>query len=152
MKTQTFLVALFCTLLPLSMANASENSFSKAKKMLYTKVYDNQGETFYVGCSWKRKKVNLESCGLEHAFPKKMMKRAKRIEAEHIIPSSWLYKVNGKLRQCAIEAKRLQRSKRKYCRRHDDNFKRAHNDLVNLRVAVGALNAERSNKPFFKRC
>ena len=132
---------------PISHADIS-SSFSKAKSKLYKNVYSNSGTTFYAGCSWSKKKVDLESCHLQNSFPTSQNKRSKRIEAEHIIPSSWMYKVNGKTRNCVNEAKRLDENIRKYCQQNDQSFRDAHNDLVNLRPAVGAINGYRSNKPF----
>jgi deoxyribonuclease-1 len=137
------------TTLPLSSFSAQiANSFSKAKKKLYKSVYNNQGQTFYVGCEWSKKKVNLESCNLQNSFSTKERKRALRTEAEHVIPSSWFYKQNNQYRQCHIDSKRLKKSTRSYCQKHDDDFRKAHNDLINLRPAVGAINAARSNKAF----
>lgn len=92
--------------------------------------------------------MDLESCGLQNSFTKKERKRALRTEAEHVIPASWFYKQNNHYRKCYAEAKQLKTSPRKYCQKHDDNFRRANNDLINLRPAVGAINAARSNKPF----
>lgn len=131
-------------------SNAAQipTSFSKAKKKLYKSVYNNQGKTFYVGCHWQKKKVDLSTCNLENSFSSKEQKRAKRTEAEHIIPASWLYKKNGKYRDCYVEAKSQKTSARKYCQRNDTEYRNAHNDLVNLRPAVGAINGSRSNKPF----
>lgn len=123
-------------------------SFQKAKKNLYTKIYDNSGETFYCDCTWSKKKTELKSCGLQSFFPKKERKRAARTEAEHIIPASWMLKKNKKFRQCVLDAKEQKVSPRKYCQKHDTEYKRAHNDIVNLRVTVGQINADRSNKPF----
>ena len=124
------------------------SSFSKAKTKLYKTVYLNQGETFYAGCSWTKKKIDLNSCGLQNSFTSKERKRALRTEAEHVIPASWFYKQNNQYRQCHIEAKQLKTSARKYCQKNNDNFRMAHNDLINLRPTVGAINAARSNKPF----
>ena len=123
-------------------------NFNQAKQKLYKRVFDNQGTTFYCGCQWQNKRVNLSSCGLQSFFPKKHLKRAKRTEAEHIIPASWLLKINKQSRQCAIDSKGHKDSAREYCRKHDDDYKKAHNDLVNLMPAVGQINADRSNKPF----
>ena len=140
--------------LPSTAADSSETrkvvSFQKAKKNLYTKVYNNSGETLYCDCKWSNRKVDLASCGLQSFFPKKQRKRAARTEAEHIIPASWMLKKNKKFRQCAIDAKENKESARKYCQKHDLEYKAAHNDLVNLRPAVGQVNAERSNKPFLE--
>lgn len=130
--------------------NAKTNvvSFSTAKKKLYSKVYKNSGETFYCGCKWSAKKTDLNSCGLQSYFSKKQKKRAARTEAEHIIPASWMLKVNNKTRQCAIDSKKVTDSAREYCQMQDIDYKQAHNDLVNLFPAVGQINADRSNKPF----
>ena len=126
-------------------------SFKAAKRALYTKVYPGHGHTLYTGCEWRKKKVDLESCGLQDAFSKKWRKWAKRIEAEHVIPASWFYRKNGHLRQCAIMAKALGKGERKYCREHIIEYRQAHNDLVNLYPAVGAINGMRSAKPFAER-
>ena len=135
------------TALPTQAAQIS-SSFSKAKKKLYKSVYNNQGQTFYVNCAWQKKKVDLTSCNLQSSFSSKEKKRAKRIEAEHIIPASWLYKRNGKYRACYVSAKAHKTSARKLCQVEDSEYRDAHNDVVNLRPAVGAINAARSNKPF----
>jgi len=141
-------ILLLITLAITSLSVTATPNFSKAKKNMYIKVFNNSGETLYCGCKWNRKKVDLASCGLEGYFKKKYRKRARRTEAEHIIPASWLLKVNKKFRQCVIDAKELKQSPRKYCQKHDEDYKKAHNDLVNLYPTVGQINANRSNKPF----
>lgn len=123
-------------------------SFSKTKSNLYKKIYPNSGLTFYTNCEWSKKKVNLESCGLQNSFPKKHIKRASRTEVEHIIPASWMLKKNKQERSCVAESKAYKVSPREYCQKNDKEFRNAHNDLVNLRPVVGQLNANRSNKPF----
>lgn len=134
-----------------STANADiATSFTKAKSNLYKKVYPNAGQTFYTNCEWSKKKVDLASCGLANAFPKKHMNRASRTEAEHIIPASWMLKKNKTERSCVAESKSNRYSPRRYCQKHDQDFRNAHNDLVNLRPTVGQINANRSNKPFSK--
>jgi deoxyribonuclease-1 len=60
------------------------SSFSKAKRLLYKEVYKDHNETFYCGCSYTGKVVDLESCNYE---VRKNTKRAKRIEAEHVVPA-----------------------------------------------------------------
>ncbi len=79
-------------------------SFTTAKNKLYSKVFNNSGETIYCGCDWSNRKTNLNSCNLQSYFPKKQRKRSLRTEAEHIIPPSWMLKVNNKTRQCAINS------------------------------------------------
>jgi len=132
-------------LLPLA-ANAI--SFTTAKNKMYSKVFNNQGETFYCGCDWSNRKTDLKSCGLQSYFPKKQRKRANRTEAEHLIPASWGFSPNNVKRACFIQARKEGVSPRKLCQKIDADYKRFHNDLVNLTPAVGQVNADRSNKPF----
>lgn len=152
MKNNTFLKSISTTLLlaSISIVNAAEipSTFPQAKTKLYKSVSLNQGHTFYAGCHWNKKKVDLASCGLENSFSSKAKKRALRTEAEHIIPASWLYKRNDKYRSCYVNAKAQKTSARKLCQAEDSEYRDAHNDLVNLRPTVGAINAARSNKPF----
>jgi deoxyribonuclease-1 len=122
--------------IPLTARSEIATSFSSAKVHMYKKVYPNSGHTFYTNCEWSKKKVNLVSCGLENSFPKKHMNRASRTEAEHIIPASWMLKKNKVERPCVAASKSNKYSPRKYCQAHDEDFRSAHNDLVNLRPAV----------------
>lgn len=145
-----FLFLLTASLLTITFTVSADITtiFVKAKSNMYKKVYANSGLTFYTNCEWSNKKVDLESCGLQNSFPNKLMKRASRTEAEHIIPVSWMLKKNKIERSCVAESKAHKDSPRKYCQKNDKEFRNAHNDLVNLRPAVGQLNANRSNKPF----
>jgi len=119
-------------------------TFSKAKKLLYGKVYKGHRETLYCGCSYtKHRKVNLNSCGVK---PRKNAKRAKRIEAEHVFPASQF----GNYRQCWREKICTKKNGKKYkgrkcCEHSDPVFKAAHNDLHNLFPSVGEVNGDRSN-------
>lgn len=148
---KVFGLFLYCMVISISVQADIATSFSKAKKNLYHKVYNNSGLTFYANCSWSKKKVDLESCNLQDSFPKKYLKRALRTEAEHVIPSSWMYRKNGEWRQCYVEAKTKGVNKRKYCQKTDMDYRNAHNDLMNLVPAVGQLNGLRSNKPFAEK-
>ena len=149
MKKTIILSALLLALsLSSSVTSAKVVSFTTAKNKLYSKVFNNSGETLYCGCNWSNRKTNLNSCNLQSYFLKKQRKRSLRTEAEHIIPASWMLKVNNKTRQCAIDSKKVKDSAREYCQKHSLEYKQAHNDLVNLYPAVGQINADRSNKPF----
>lgn len=141
----------FFLMIPMHLQADVASNFSKAKKNLYQKVYGNSGLTFYTNCLWSKKKVDLESCNLQDSFAKKHMKRASRTEVEHIIPASWMYKKNGKWRECYLEAKQKGVNKRKYCQKTDKDYRNAHNDLMNLVPAIGQLNDMRSNKPFAEK-
>lgn len=121
-------------------------SFSTSKKYLFTKVYPSRGDTIYLGSEWiYKEKVTVPEETLE-SIPSRYRYRAHRIEAEHIIPASWLLRVNGKKRDSYIQAKELGVSPRKYCYRNDMDYRYAHNDLVNLYPSLGSVNAMRSDK------
>jgi deoxyribonuclease-1 len=128
-------------------ANATTpSSFHKAKKILYTQIYDNQGKTFYCGCNWSKKKVDLASCDYKI---RKNKKRALRTEAEHIVPAYYLAMLTPEGRKCWAEGTKLKgTSGRKYCLATNKKFKKAHNDLMNLVPAIGEINGDRSNYRF----
>lgn len=148
MKRNFFLYFLAALFLQTSPSIQAYEGFSLAKKKMYKDVYSNSGKTFYANCNFFRKKVDLDSCYLSNSFSKKESSRSLRTEAEHVIPSSWMYRSNGEFRVCYKQAKALGENKRDYCVKNDSEFKKAHNDLVNLRPAVGAINLIRLNKPF----
>ena len=83
------IIMLFCPLLILSVAyptfaqNVTIESFNEAKK-LAAKVFAGHETTFYCGCSYTGKDIDLASCGYE---PKKDGNRAKRLEWEHVVPA-----------------------------------------------------------------
>lgn len=120
------------------------SSFARAKTMVYTTVYKGHEKTFYCGCNYdKNRVVDLESCKVT---PRLNEKRAKQLEAEHIIPASWF----GMDRQCWNEAickdsKGKPYKGRECCLNIDPFFRVAHNDLYNLTPAVGEVNGDRSN-------
>jgi deoxyribonuclease-1 len=125
---------------------ATPSSFHKAKKLLYTKVYNNSGNTFYCGCDWDNKKVNLNSCNYKI---RKNKKRAMRTEAEHIVPAYYLAMLTAEGRACWKEGTRLKGTNgRKYCLATNPTFKQAHNDLMNLVPTIGEVNGDRSNYKF----
>jgi deoxyribonuclease-1 len=103
-------------------------SFSTAKKRMYA-IHTGQ-PTLYCGCEWQDKVVNLYSCELG-GFDST---RWNRTEAEHVVPA---YAI-GAHRPCWAEG-------RDHCLKVDEDFKKAHNDLHNLRPAVGQINGYRSN-------
>ena len=133
-----FLLSL-STLLFCSFAIAAPpSSFSKAKKEA-VKIYADHTTSFYCACDieWQGKKgiPNLESCGYQ---VRKQLKRASRIEWEHVVPA-WQF---GHQRQC------WQNGARKNCTKNDKIFKAMEADLHNLVPAIGEVNGDRSNYNF----
>jgi deoxyribonuclease-1 len=149
-----FLLLLFITIV----SNAAEipSSFSKAKKLALTQVYKDHHESFYCGCSFNNKKqVDQASCGYEPRTPitksGKENIRDNRIEWEHVLPASKMgshLACGGTERrqfsQCVKSNGKL-KSGRDCCQKVNRDFRKAHNDLVNLTPAIGEVNADRSN-------
>lgn len=137
-----------CSLLALSgaaLAKAPE-TFEQAKLLLRQKVYFDREQSelgdFYCGCDWsfyKRNssggKTDLASCGYQ---VRSQPQRAERIEWEHIMPAHSF----GQQRQC------WQNGGRKNCVATDPVFAKMEADMHNLTVAVGEVNADRSNFRF----
>jgi deoxyribonuclease-1 len=135
MKLTSLLVLFFTISFSVSAFAASESpsSFRDAKKVT-GQIHDGFN-SFYCGCEFSGKSVDLSSCGYE---PRKQPKRAKRIEWEHVV-SAWEI---GHQRQC------WQTGGRRNCERNDPIFNRMAGDLVNLVPASGEPNADRSNFRF----
>jgi len=127
----------------LSLPNTPK-SFMGAKRILYNTIYAGHQKTFYCGCKFtKTRKTQLGTCNVK---VRKNATRAKRIEAEHVIPASHF----GQHRQCwrekmCTDSKGKAFKGRKCCNKIDKVFKTAHNDLHNLFPAVGEINGDRSN-------
>ncbi len=123
-------------------------TFGTAKKTLYERIYADHRATFYCGCRFDRgTEVSLSSCGLQSLAG---VKRAHRVEAEHVFPAAQF----GQSRRCWREPETFTAcrtrdgdtlSGRSCCLKVDSTFIAAHNDLHNLFPAVGHINGQRSN-------
>jgi deoxyribonuclease-1 len=115
-------------------------SYETAKKRLYAHIQD--GRTFYCDCTTRlaERTFDKTSCGY---VPRNDNERARRIEAEHILPASLI--ADFKPGSTCWAAQPECGSARECCLKNDAEFKKAHNDLVNLAPAIGELNADRSN-------
>jgi deoxyribonuclease I len=76
---------------PADRGNTTNQSFSKAKKILLRQVYKDHRTTFYCGCPFNDKKQRLPC---DNYTPKRDNKRAHRLEWEHIVPAHALVKVS----------------------------------------------------------
>ncbi len=113
-------------------------TFSQAKRELKG-LYLKFPKSFYCECEidWvsKNKLVPLhQSCGYQNR-KNTQLKRANRIEFEHVVPA-WEF---GHQRQC------WQKGKRKYCAKNDETFRQMEGDVHNLVPAVGEVNGDRSS-------
>jgi len=119
------------------------SSFSSAKKEAM-KIFSDHPQTLYCGCRFDAKKqIDLKSCGMQKASA---IKRAKRIEWEHMMPAENF----GRQHKCWRE-KLCKDSKgraykgRRCCGKIDKSYKQAEAELYNLWPAVGIINQKRSN-------
>lgn len=130
--------------------NTKIDSFSKAKKILYTKIYkDLEKKTFYCGCSYKNKNnIDFNSCGFK---PRKNAKRANRIEAEHVVPASLFGKTfkSWKDGDPKCVTKKGKKYKGRRCaKKVSREYRLMEADLFNLYPAIGEVNGDRSNYEF----
>lgn len=123
--------------LPLSSFSENIIKFSKAKRLLVN-IYHDQKQSFYCGCTYtqKGKKLipDLDSCGYQ---VRKQLKRASRIEWEHVVPA-WNF---GHQMQC------WQKGGRKACKKNKQ-FAQMEGDMHNLVPSIGEVNGDRSNYRF----
>lgn len=139
-----FLLYLFL-LVPV-FSHAAPQNFDRAKMLLRSHVYHDRTADgdFYCGCKWTWNsrnnsggKMDLQSCGYENRSPNQL-NRAERVEWEHIMPAHSF----GQQRQC------WQNGGRTNCVKTDPIFSAMEADMHNLTVAVGEVNADRSNFRF----
>ena len=96
--------------------------------------------TLYCGCPisfplFQKYRPDLEKCGYIIRFDEK---RARRIEAEHIMPA-WEF---GHKMQC------WKKGKRRFCSATSPEYSAMESDLHNLYPAIGEVNQDRSNFSF----
>lgn len=144
-KTPTIRVGIFALilsfLLPLRLeAGSAITSFDQAKRVV-REVYDQRHDkTFYCSCDFEFNnrgtggKVEPDKCGL--TIPG-WANRATRIEYEHVVAA---HTIGGHLK-CWEEGGR------ENCAKTNRNFQLAYSEPINLRIAVGSVNAARSNYP-----
>lgn len=115
-------------------SEVGHRNFANAKKVL-PRVYVGLQQDIYCGCDYTGKRMDLRSCGYS---PRKNLKRAERLEWEHVVPANHL----GGQRQC------WQKGGRKACSGHDPVFDMMEGDLNNLTPSVGEVNGDRSNMSY----
>ena len=119
---------------------AHPTTFQQAKRLMYNDVGDTR--SLYCGCSLDLVSRTFDAGGCGYV-PRMENERARRVEAEHVVPAYWLDKFHTG-ESCWIKAESCV-SARDCCLANDTRFRDAHNDLVNLVPAIGELNADRSN-------
>lgn len=119
---------------------AHARSYTEAKRRLYGDLGD--GVTFYCDCAPDLAERTFDAGGCGYA-PRNDNVRAHRVEAEHVLPASWIAAFHTG-ESCWV-ADAACGGARACCLARDARFRTAHNDLVNLVPAIGELNADRSN-------
>lgn len=116
------------------------SSYTDAKRRMYGSLGDSH--SLYCGCptNLAERIFDQVSCGYA---PLNDNDRARRLEAEHIVPAFWIAHFNPHS-DCWV-AQPDCGSGRECCLANDLAFATAHNDLVNLYPTIGELNADRSN-------
>lgn len=84
MKTITTLLVVISITTPALAANQEIQSFNKAKKILEKQVYNKNRTTLYCGATFDAKKKVTPPQGF---IMTKYVKRAKKIEWEHVVPA-----------------------------------------------------------------
>lgn len=128
--------------------NTTVKSFSKAKQFLNKAVYNGNvaRKTFYCGCRYDEKlNVDPQSCG--YISPKNI-KRAKRVEWEHIVPASSFGKNLSEWKNGhpdCVDSKGKKFKGRNCASKMNKLFQLMQADIYNLVPAIGEINADRSD-------
>lgn len=129
-------------------ANVDIQSFSKAKKVLEKEVYNNQRTTLYCGAKFDEKKKVSPPKGFN---TDKYVKRAKKIEWEHVVPAENFGRTFVEWREgheACVSSKGKPYKGRKCAEKVNKEYRLMQADMFNLYPAIGAVNALRSNYNF----
>lgn len=146
MKKTAFLLGwiLFWLAISIPVQAKAPASFAAAKYQARQHLFHDRSDTdfgtLYCGCQWHWTtrtggQTDLDSCDYKI---RRNENRAQRTEWEHIVPA-WVF---GHQRQC------WQHGGRQNCEKNDPVFRRMEADVHNLSVAIGEVNADRSNYRF----
>ena len=123
------------------------NTYGTSTSKAMMKIFKNQNQTFYCGCSFNQDKtINFEGC----YEPIEKWANKIKVEQEHVVPASFFGNYRAcwkKPDECKLSENKF-KGNRKCCRDTDLEFRKAEADLHNFKPAIGQLNAWRSNKPF----
>lgn len=136
-----------------SLGNTSNQSFSKAKKNLERKVYNEiPRKTIYCLADFDSKKWVTDANGFAST---KHKKRQKKIEWEHIVPAENFGRNFAAWREGNAQCIKKNTGKpykgRKCAQKVDKQYRLMQADMYNLYPAIGAVNALRSNYNFYSK-
>jgi deoxyribonuclease-1 len=128
--------------------NTSNQSFSKAKKMLEREVYQDHRVTIYCGAKFDAKKNIQPPAGF---MTNKQVKRSKRVEWEHVVPAENFGRSFSEWRDghaSCVNKKGKSFRGRGCASKMNTEYRYMESDMHNLFPAIGAVNAMRSNYNF----
>ena len=143
-----FLLALVIPSVALAAGNTTNESFSKAKKMLEREVYYDHRVTVYCGYEFDEEK---RICLPDGFTTEKHQKRAYKVEWEHAVPAENFGRAFREWREgdlVCVDRKGKAFKGRKCAEKASQEYRLMQADMYNLFPAVGAVNAVRSNKQY----
>ncbi|MGB5446252.1 MAG: endonuclease [Psychromonas sp.] len=146
-STLLILILLFSTFSS-ALSNLSNDSFSKAKKMLEKEVYFDHRETIYCSAAFDSKKQITAPQGF---YTNKYEKRAKKVEWEHVVPAENFGRTFAEWREgnnSCVNSKGKAFKGRRCAEKVNTEYRHMQADMFNLYPAIGAVNALRSNYNF----
>lgn len=150
MKKRAFF-ALTLTITSLSLhanENTSISSFSKAKRLLQDEVYIDHRETLYCSARYNEAKDVAPPLGFSTT---KHIKRAKKIEWEHVVPAENFGRAFSEWREghpACTDSKGKSFKGRRCANKTASEYRYMQADMYNLFPTIGAVNALRSNYSF----
>lgn len=147
MRTLIVLIVLLCPHSAIAQ-NTTIDSFSKAKKLLLKKIYYDHRKTVYCDAKFSDTKKIYIPVGFK---TKKHVKRAARVEWEHIVPAENFGRTFKEWREgspvCKTKSGKTYKGRR-CAEKTNQEYRYMQADLHNLFPAIGAVNAQRSNYNF----
>ena len=128
------------------LGNTTIEHFDEAKRIM-KKLYADRPYTFYCGCHFNEAGIDFSSCGFK---PYKDLKRAQRVEWEHIVPAADFGRAFPAWRQGdpRCRDRRGKAFKGRSCAKLVSVvFNRMESDLYNLVPAIGEVNGMRRDYP-----
>jgi deoxyribonuclease-1 len=153
MKSAITLFALLSLLSLLATAegNSSNKSFNKAKKLLEREVYFDHRETIYCNAAFDENKNVITPEGFTTT---KHVKRARRIEWEHVVPAENFGRTFSEWSDGhadCVNSKGNNFKGRNCASKVNAEYRYMQSDMYNLFPTIGTVNAMRSNYNFVER-
>jgi deoxyribonuclease-1 len=147
LKAIIYLSLIFFPALSLAGGNTTNQSFSKAKRLLLNEVYADHRLTFYCDCPYTSKeRVIFQADKFSPAV--KHRKRADRIEWEHVVPAHAFGQSFREWREGdpdCVDKKGKAFKGRNCAQKVNMEYRYMQADMYNLVPAIGQVNALRSN-------